>query len=106
LGIWSGFVVWDFLPKKADVFVRMDDVKGDLGGVETGLPGAGGIDYLLLSPDSPFTTWIVGGEWYLAPSIRVGPNMVLVKYDDDPDPVAFPGRDEDRMYRLTFFWTF
>lgn len=106
IDIWSGFVVWDVLPAKADLFARVDSVEGDLGGVETGLPGAGAIDYLLLSPDSPFTTWIVGGEWFLTPSIRVGPNVELVKYDDDPDPVNFPGRDETRVYRATFFWTF
>jgi len=29
-----------------------------------------------------------------------------VKYDNDPDSQKFPGRDEDRIYRITFFWTF
>ena len=106
IDIWSGFVVWDALPKKADLFARMDLVEGELDGVETGLPGAASIDYLLLSPDSPFTTWIVGGEWYILPSIRAGANVELVKYDHDPDPVNFPGQDETRLYRLTFFWTF
>lgn len=106
IDIWSGFVVWDVLPKKADLFARVDLVEGDLDGVETGLPGAATIDYLLLSPDSPFTTWIVGGEWYILPSIRMGANVELVKYDHDPDPVNFPGQDETRLYRLTFFWTF
>ncbi|HEX5029958.1 MAG TPA: hypothetical protein VFX78_00705 [Candidatus Eisenbacteria bacterium] len=104
--VWSGFVVWDVLPKKADLFARLDRVEGDLDGVETGLPGAATIDYLLLSPESPFKTWIVGGEWYILPSIRVGANVELVKYDHDPDPVNFPGRDETRLYRLNFFWTF
>ena len=92
IDIWSAFAVWDVLPGKADLFARVDSVEGDLDGVATGLPGADGIDYLLLSPDSPFTTWIVGGEWYLIPSIRVGPNVELVKYDQDPDPIAFPGQ--------------
>ena len=54
---------WEFSPKKGDLFVRVDNVKGDLGACETGLPGADGIDYLLLSPHAPFTTCIVGGEW-------------------------------------------
>ncbi len=72
IGIWSGFVVWEVLPKKAGLFARVDLVEGDLDGVETGLPGAAAIDYLLLSPDSPFTTWIVGGEWYVFPWLRVG----------------------------------
>ena len=91
IDIWSGFVVWDVLPKKADLFARVDNVGGDLDGVETGLPGADTIDYLLLSPNSPFTTWTIGGEWYLTPSIRVGPNAELVNYENDPDPVNFPG---------------
>ena len=36
------------------------------------LPGADAIDYLLLEPDSSFTTWIVGGEWCLVSSLRIG----------------------------------
>ena len=106
IDIWSGFVVWDVKPQKADVFLRYDTVEGDLDGVETGLPGAGGIDYLILSPDSPFDLAILGGEYFIIPSIRVGPNVEWVKYDHDPDPVNFPGRDEDVVYRATFYWTF
>ena len=49
---------------------------------------------------------VVGGEWYIHPSIRVGPNVELVKYDHDPAPVNLPRQDETRLYRLTFFWTF
>ncbi len=106
LGIWSVFGVWEFLPGKADVFARIDDVKGDLDGTDTGLPGANTIDYLLISPAQPFQTYIFGGEWFITPSIRVGPNVEWVKYDNDPDPVNFPGRDEALVYRATFFWTF
>jgi hypothetical protein len=104
--IWSGFGVWDVLPKKADLFFRIDSVAGERGGVETGLPGADEIDYLLLSPQSKFTMWIFGGEVYLHPSVRLSPNLELVKYASDPDPVNFPGRDRDSIVRLTFFWTF
>jgi hypothetical protein len=104
--IWSGFGVWDFLPKKADLFVRVDDVKGHLGDLETGLPDAEGIDYWLLSSQSPFTIWILGGEWYLHPSVRVGPNLELARYAHDPDPSKFPGRRSDSILRFTFFWTF
>jgi hypothetical protein len=106
INIWSSFVVWDVRPKKVDLFARVDLVRGDLGGVETGLPGADEIDYWLLSPNSKFTTWILGGEWYLHPAIRVSPNLAIVKYANDPDPVNFPGRDQDSMLRFTFFWTF
>jgi hypothetical protein len=103
--ITSGFAYWEFAPRKADVFLRLDDVRGKLAGVPTGLPGADGIDYWILSPQQPFKTWIVGGEYFLLPAIRVSPNLELVKYASDPDPTQFPGRDEDRILRVTFFWS-
>ncbi len=103
--VWSGFAVWE-RPNRADLFFRVDAVKGNLGGVEDGLPGAEDIDYWLLSSQSPFTMWIVGGEWYLHPSVRLSPNLELVRYARDPDPVTFPGRREDSILRFTFFWTF
>jgi len=106
IAIWSGFAVWDILPKKADLYVRVDGVKGQQEGLETGLPGADEIDYWLLSPTSKFTTWIVGGEWYVHASVRVGPNLEIVKYANDPDPVNFSGRNQDSILRFTFFWTF
>jgi hypothetical protein len=104
--VWSGFGYFEILPKKADLFARFDDVKGTLGSVDTGLPGADGIDYWIMSTRQPFKMYLVGGEWYLHPSIRISPNVEWVSYDDAPDPVKFPGRDTDRIYRLTFFWTF
>jgi hypothetical protein len=106
LAVQSGFLVWDIRPVKADAFVRIDHVSGARGGVETGLPGADGIDYWLLSPEAPFTTWIVGGEWFLHPSVRIGPNLELVSYAHDPNPITFPGRDRDAILRLTFYWSF
>ena len=105
ISVWSAFAVWE-RPNRADLFVRVDSVKGDLGGVETGSPDAEDIDYWLLSSQSPFTMWIVGGEWYLHPSVRLSPNLELVRYRKEPDPVNFPGRREDAIVRLTFFWTF
>jgi hypothetical protein len=106
IAIWSGFVVWDVVPTKVDLFVRADSVKGDLVGDETGLPGAEEIDYWLLSSQSPFQTWIVGGEWYLHPAVRFSPNLEFVRYANDPDPMQFPGRRQDAILRFTFFWTF
>jgi hypothetical protein len=106
IGVWSGFVVWDVVPKKADLFLRSDFVAGDLGGAETGLPGAEDIDYLLLSSRAPFSTWIAGGEWYLHPAVRFGPNLEIVRYTHDPDPVQLPGRRQDAILRFTFYWTF
>ena len=55
IGVWSGFAVWDIVPKKADLFLRADFVEGDLGGTQTGLPGAEEIDYLLLSSKAAFS---------------------------------------------------
>ncbi len=106
IGIWSVFTVWDVRPKQADLFLRADHVEGKLGGTETGLPGADGIDYWLLSTQAPFTTWIFGGEWYLHPNIRLSPNLETARYTRDPDPANFPGRRHDSILRLTFFWTF
>jgi hypothetical protein len=104
--IWSAFGYWEFSPKKGDVFFRFDDVKGKLGGVTGGLPGGDGIDYWLLSPRQPFKNYIFGGEYWLFPTVRVSPNVEMVQYKNDPDATAFPGRDKDRIYRLTFFWSF
>jgi hypothetical protein len=50
--------------------------------------------------------WIAGGEWFLHPSVRLSPNLEFVRYGKDPDPVNFPGRRQDSILRLTFFWTF
>jgi hypothetical protein len=105
IDIWSGFGYWEFRPRKADVFFRLDDVKGKLAGATTGLPGADGIDYWILSPQQPFKTYIFGGEYFLFPAVRVSPNLELVQYDADPDPVHFPGRDQDRIFRVTVFWS-
>jgi hypothetical protein len=104
--VWSGFAVWSIVPKKADVFLRSDVVNGDLGGTETGLPDAEGIDYLLPSSRSPFSTWIVGGQWHVHPTVALGPNLELVRYTHDPDPVQYPGRRQDAVLRFTFYWTF
>ena len=106
IDIWSAFGVWELSPKKAELFARFDDVKGKLGSTDTGLPGADGIDYWIMSTKQPFKTYILGGEWFLHASIRVSPNVEWVKYDNDPDATKYPGRDTDRIYRLTFFWTF
>jgi hypothetical protein len=106
ISVWSGFGVWDFLPKQANLFLRVDGVTGHLGDVETGLPGADGIDYLLLSPASPFTAYIVGSEWFIHPSVRLSPNFEIFRYSHEPDPVDYPGRRQDAMFRISFFWTF
>jgi phosphate-selective porin O/P len=105
IDIWSAFGYWEFKPKKADLFFRFDNVKGELGDIETGLPGGDGIDYVILSPRQPFKAYIFGAEYYLFPTIRISPNVELFQYESDPDPTNFPGRDKDRILRITFFWS-
>lgn len=106
IDIWSAFGIWEFSPKKADVFARFDSVKGKQGSTDTGLPGADGIDYWLMSAKQPFKAYFFGLEYFLHPSIRISPNVEIAKYDNDPDPTNFPGRDQDRIFRFTFYWTF
>jgi hypothetical protein len=104
--VWSGFAVWNVVPTKADLFLRSDFVEGVLGGTETGLPDAEEIDYLLPSSQSPFSTWIVGGQWHAHPTVSLSPNLEVVRYRHEPDPVQFPGRRQDAVLRFTFYWTF
>lgn len=98
IDIWSGFGVWEFKPKQATLFARFDKVRGKLGSAEVGLPGADGIDYLVLSTKSPFKTVIFGLEYYLHPSVRISPNVEWVSYDDS-------AVHKDVVPRLTFFWS-
>jgi len=102
IGIWSGFGVWDFKPKKGSVFGRFDSVKGKLGSADAGLPGADGIAYLALSNKAPFKAYFFGFEFYLNGSIRVSPNVELVNYDDAADGSKIK---KDVVPRLTFYWT-
>lgn len=98
IDVWSGFGVWDFRPKKAGAFARFDSVKGTLGGVDVGLPGADGIAFLALSNKTPFKAYMAGLEFYVGGSIRISPNVEVVNYDDSKV-------SKDVIPRLTFFWS-
>ena len=98
IDIWSGFGVWDFSPKKASAYARVDSVKGKLGSTTSGLPGADGIAFLPLSTKGSFKTYIAGLEFYVASWVRISPNVELVSYDDS-------SVHKDVVPRLTFFWT-
>jgi hypothetical protein len=99
IDIWSGFAVWEFAKHKADIFGRFDNVKSKLGGIEGGLPGADGIDYLLLSTKSPFKGYIFGMEYYLFhPGIRISPNVEVFDYKDN-------AVKNDTVARFTVYWT-
>ena len=95
--ILSGFGVWDFAPKKASAFARVDSVTGRKAGVDVGLPGADAIAYLPIASSSPFKTFLAGLEFWKG-GIRVSPNVEIVRYDADIATDVVP--------RITFFWTF
>jgi hypothetical protein len=98
LDIYSAFAVWDFVPKKWSLFARYDIYDDPCGADCTG------IDYLPIDGAEPFDLLIAGFEWYLHPSVRFSPNIEYVMYDDAPAPLAQP--KDDKVARLTFFWTF
>jgi hypothetical protein len=100
IDVWSGFAVWQVRPDKAALFARLDSVKSRTGGVQAGLPGADGIDYLALSPDAPFKAFIGGFEYFLHPSVRLAPNVEWIRYDD-----SAPAVSSDVAARLTFSWS-
>ena len=96
IDIWSGFGYWEFSPKKARPLLPLRRRQGRARRATTGLPGGDGIDYWILSTRQPFKNYIFGGEWWLHPSIRVSPNIEIVKYDNDPDPTTSPAATRTR----------
>jgi hypothetical protein len=102
IDIWSGFGVWEFKPKKATLFGRVDSVKPKLGSADAGLPGAETFDYLALSNKAPFKFFTLGFEYYVHPSIRISPNVEWIDYDAAADGTTVK---TDVVPRLTFFWS-
>jgi len=98
IAIWSGYGVWDFLPRKASVYARLDSVSPKRGDLEIGLPGAEGMPYLSLASSSPFLGFI-GGLELTKGAIRIGPNVEYFDYEDD-------ALGHDVAARLTFYWVF
>ena len=96
LDILSGFVVYDMQPRKSSVFLRVDRYADPC-------PDCAGIDYLPIDTRQRFTTTIAGAEFFVAPAVRISPNLEWVKYGTPPAGGDRP--DDDRVFRLTFFWT-
>ena len=94
--IWSAYGVWDFAPRKASAFARIDSVDPTRGGAEVGLPGADTIPFLALARSSPFKGYIAGLE-FTRGAVRVSPNVEIFDYDREVET--------DVATRLTFFWT-
>lgn len=100
IDVWSAFGVWQLKPDKLTLFARLDGVKSTAGGAEAGLPGADAIDYLSLSPEAPFKAFIGGFDVHVHPSVRIGPNVEWIHYDD-----AVAAVSQDVVARVTFFWS-
>jgi hypothetical protein len=97
ISLWSGFGVWEFRPKRASVFARVDSVSADQGGADVGLPGADTIPYLGLSNGAPFKAYITGLDLWKG-AVHMSPNLEIFDYDG-------ASLDSDVVTRLTFFWS-
>ena len=95
LDVYSGFAVWDLVPKKWTLFGRVDRF-------DDPNPDGPRIDYLPLSALAPFTLTIAGVDWALYGTLRLSPNVEWVTYGD---PTSGPDLDDDVIVRATFFWS-
>jgi hypothetical protein len=97
LDIVSAFGVFDLVPRKTSVFLRVDRYADPCADCP-------GIDYLPIDNREPFTLTIAGFEYFLHPSVRFSPNIEWVNYDTPETPTAAPVKN-DLAIRLTFYWT-
>jgi hypothetical protein len=99
----SVFGVYDVVPKKGTLYARVDWLSGNnQQNPDSGVPGVDGIDYLPIDSRFDFTFLVTGFEWYLHPSLRVGPNVEWVRYGDGPPGVSI---SDDVVLRATFYWS-
>jgi hypothetical protein len=94
LDISSVFGVYDLPRRKLTFYARVDrfaDACAD----------CTGIDYLPIAGNAPFTFTLAGFEYYILPSVRVGPNFEYVAYSD---PVIGAKPKNDTVARFTFYW--
>jgi hypothetical protein len=70
---------------------RYDDPCGD----------CGGIAYFPAATNAPFTTTIAGMEYFILPSVRVGPNIEYTAYGD---PATGTKPKNMSVARFTFYW--
>jgi hypothetical protein len=94
LNVYSGFGVFDFVPEKWTVFGRVDRF-------DDPNPDGPRIDYLPIANNAKYTFLLAGVEYYLFRSVRIGPNIEWVNYDD---PVSGDKLDDDVVFRATFYW--
>ncbi|MEX2273013.1 MAG: hypothetical protein WD690_16180 [Vicinamibacterales bacterium] len=98
LDIFSGFGVFDLMPRRLSAFVRADRYADPC-------PDCAGIDYLPIATTHPFTMTLAGLEYSLQPSVRFSPNVEWVAYSNRGGAIAARPAN-DAAVRLTFYWTF
>ncbi|HVQ41335.1 MAG TPA: hypothetical protein VMS54_03975 [Vicinamibacterales bacterium] len=94
LNIYSGFGVFEMPRQKVSFYLRLDRY-------DDPCVDCGGIAYFPAAINAAFTTTIAGMEYYILPSVRVGPNFEYTKYSD---PVAGTKPNNMSVARLTFYW--
>jgi len=94
LDITSFFGVYENPRRKVSFYVRVDRFAD-------ACTDCTGIDYLPIAGNAPFTFTLAGMEYFILPSVRVGPNFEYVAYRD---PVAGAKPRNDTVARFTFYW--
>lgn len=95
LDLYSGFGVFDIVPRKWTVFARVDRFNDPN-------PDGAGIAFLPIDPRAKYTFFLAGVEYYLLPSVRFSPNIETVTYGDLPNGTSITN---DIVFRATWYWT-
>lgn len=95
LDITSMFGVYEMPRRKLSFYGRVDRFADACGSDCTG------IDYLPIAGNAPFTFTLAGFEYYILPSVRIGPNFEHVAYGD---PINGARPANDTVARFTFYW--
>ena len=94
INIYSGFGVLELPRKKVSFFLRLDRYDDPCG-------DCGGIAYFPAATNAAFTTTIAGMEYFILPSVRIGPNVEYTAYSD---PVSGTKPKNMSVARFTFYW--
>ena len=94
LDIFSGFGILEIPRRKVSFYARVDRFAD-------ACTDCTQIDYLPIAGNAPFTLTIAGMEYYILPSVRIGPNIEYVAYSD---PASGAKPKNDSVARFTFYW--
>jgi hypothetical protein len=94
LDVTSAFAVYEMPRRKLDFYARVDRFSDPCADCT-------GIDYLPIAGNAPFTLTMAGMEYFILPSVRMGPNVQFVSYSN---PATGAKPKNDTVARLTFYW--